>query len=157
MKDVEILRRHSSSLSKMAALKFQQHQLTLLKLEDTEFKWYPVIEEDFAKSLYLEKILRLLCDSQPADYEHLLAVRGVGPKTVRALALVGEVIYAAKPSYEDPARYSFAHGGKDATPYPVDRATYDRTIQVLKEAVQHCRLSPYEKDQVVRRLKSSSD
>ena len=157
MKDVEILRRHSSSLSEMAALRIQQHQLTLLRLEDTEFHWHPVVHEDFSKSLYLEKILRLLCDSQPADYEQLLAVRGVGPKTVRALALVGEVIYGAKPSYEDPARYSFAHGGKDATPYPVDRATYDKTIQVLKEAVQHCRLSPYEKDQVVRRLKSGSD
>ena len=55
-------------------------------------------------------------------------MKGVGPKTVRALALVGEVIYGAAPSYEDPARYSFAHGGKDATPYPVDRVTYDQTI-----------------------------
>lgn len=53
----------------------------------------------------------------------LAGIKGVGPKTVRALALVGEVVFGARPSYEDPARYGFAHGGKDATPYPVDRPT----------------------------------
>ena len=123
-----------------------------MKLEDTEFKWHPVVNEDFSKSCYLEKILQLVCDVQPENYETLLAVRGVGPKTVRALALVGEVIYGAKPSYEDPARYSFAHGGKDATPYPVDRETYDKIIAVLKEAVGRSRISPYEKDRAIGRL-----
>ena len=73
-----------------------------------------------------------LCDQKPENYEKLLATPGVGPKTIRALALVAEIIYGAKPSYEDPARYSFAHGGKDATPYPVDRQTYDQTIEKLK-------------------------
>jgi len=53
------------------------------------------------------------------------------------LALVAEVIYGAKPSYEDPARYSFAHGGKDATPYPVDRETYDQTIEKLKKFAKY--------------------
>ncbi|KPK54725.1 MAG: hypothetical protein AMS22_05375, partial [Thiotrichales bacterium SG8_50] len=103
-------------------------------------------------SRYLEKILRLVCDTQPESYETLLAIQGVGPKTVRALALVGEVIYGAEPSYEDPARYSFAHGGKDGTPYPVDRDTYDKTIAILKKAVRHARFSPYEKDRAIERL-----
>jgi len=120
-----------------------------LKLEDTEFKWHPVVNEDFSKSRYLEKILQLVCDVQPENYEKLLAIKGVGPKTVRALALVGEVIYGAEPSYEDPARYSFAHGGKDATPYPVDRETYDKTIAMLKDAVGRSRISPYEKDRTI--------
>ena len=73
-----------------------------------------------------------MCDNKPDNYENLLATHGVGPKTIRALALVAEIIYGAKPSYEDPARYSFAHGGKDATPYPVDRETYDQTIAKLR-------------------------
>ena len=136
----------------MVSLKHKEQQLTLLQLEDTEFKWHPVVNEDFSKSRYLEKILRLVCDAQPENYETLLAIQGVGPKTVRALALVGEVIYGANPSYEDPARYSFAHGGKDGTPYPVDRDTYDKTITTLKEAVGHTRISPYEKDRAIGRL-----
>ena len=153
MKDIEILRKYSSNLSNMVSLRYKGQQLTLLKLEDTEFKLHPVVSEDFSQSRYLEKILRKLCDREPEHYEQLLAVRGVGPKTVRALALVGEVIYGATPSYEDPARYSFAHGGKDKIPYPVDRETYDKTISVLAEAVRHSRISPYEKDRAIKRLR----
>lgn len=156
MKDIEILRKHSSSLSKMVSMKYQREQLTLLKLEDTEFKWHSVVNEDFSKSRYLEKILQLVCDVQPENYEKLLAIQGVGPKTVRALALVGEIIYGAEPSYEDPARYSFAHGGKDATPYPVDQETYDKVIAVLKDAVERSHVSPYEKDRAIGRLAGST-
>ena len=81
-----------------------------------------------------------------------MATEGVGPKTIRALSLVAEIIYGAAPSYEDPARYSFAHGGKDATPYPVDRVTYDQTISMLQNAVRRTRLAPPEKDKILRRL-----
>jgi hypothetical protein len=115
-----------------------------------------VIHEDFSRSRYLEKILRKLCDIQPKNYEKLLATDGVGPKTVRALALVAEVIYGAKPSYEDPARYSFAHGGKDGTPFFVDRNTYDKTIATLVQAVQRSRIQAYEKDRALKRLTKSS-
>jgi len=152
MKDIEILRKHSSHLSKMVSLKHKGQQLTLLQLEDTEFKAHPVVCEDFSRSRYLEKILSKLCDRQPGNYEQLLAIKGVGPKTIRALALVAEVIYGAKPSYEDPARYSFAHGGKDATPYAVDRDTYDKTIATLAKAVRRSRISPYEKDRAIKRI-----
>jgi hypothetical protein len=154
MKDIEILRKHSSHLSKMVKLRYGGEQLTLLKLEDTEFKAHPVVCEDFSQSRYLEKIIRKLCESRPEDYEGMLAIEGVGPKTVRALALVAEVIYGASPSYEDPARYTFAHGGKDGTPYPVDRATYDKTIATLAQAVRKTRLAPTEKDKAIRRIES---
>jgi hypothetical protein len=72
---------------------------------------------------------------QPKTMEELLLIEGVGPKTIRALSLVSEVIYGAKPSFEDPARYTFAHGGKDGTPYPVDRQTYDETIKIFNKAL----------------------
>ncbi len=152
MKDIEILRKHSSDLSKMVCMRIKGEQLTFLKLEDTEFKYHPVIHEDLSRSRYLEKILQKLCDTQPENYERLLAFEGVGPKTVRALALVAEVIYGAKPSYEDPARYSFAHGGKDGTPYWVDRDTYDKTIATLVQAVHRSRIEAYEKDKAINRL-----
>jgi hypothetical protein len=152
MKDIEVLRKYSTNLSETASIRYKGQQLTLLKLEDTEFKWHPVVNEDFSKSHYLEKILQLVCDVRPGNYEKLLAIQGVGPKTVRALALVGEVIYGAKPSYEDPARYSFTHGGKDATPYPVDRDTYDQTIATLSEAIRRSHISPYERDKALKRI-----
>ncbi len=132
MKDIRLLRKYYTPLSQMMEVKKGQQRLKFLNLENKEFKWHPVVKEDFSKSKYLEKILWRLCDYQPENYEKLLAMEGVGPKTIRALALVSEIIYGAKPSYEDPARYSFAHGGKDATPYPVDCKTYDQTIEKLK-------------------------
>lgn len=128
-------------------------QLTLLNLENKEFKWHPVAAEDFNKSKYLEKILWQVCDQKPESYEKLLSMEGVGPKTVRALSLVSEVIYGAKPSYEDPARYSFAFGGKDATPYPVDRANYDRAITFFRNVVPKMKVSPLEKNKMMERLK----
>lgn len=67
MKDIEILRKHSSHLSKMISLKYRNEQLTLLKLENTEFQVHPVICEDFSRSRYLEKILAKLCDTKPGN------------------------------------------------------------------------------------------
>lgn len=152
MKDIEILRRHSSKLSKTVTLKTGDQQLTFLELTDREFHHHPVVNENFSKSKYLEKILQKVTYYKPQDYESFVAMEGVGPKTVRALSLVSEVIYGAKPSYEDPARYSFAHGGKDATPYPVDRKTYDQTIAILQNAVSKSRINVVEKDKALKRL-----
>lgn len=153
MKDVQILRKHSSGLSQMLVMKDKNdRQLTLLNLENKEFRWHPVAAEDFSKSKYLEKILWTVTDRKPESYEKLLSMEGVGPKTVRALSLVSEVIYGAKPSYEDPARYSFAFGGKDATPYPVDRANYDRAIIFFRNVVPKMKISPFDKNKLMGRL-----
>ena len=158
MKDIQLLRKYSSPLSQSAQFENARgEQLTLLNLETREFKSHPVVHENFAKSKYLEKVLAKVTDQKPESYEKLIALPGVGPKTVRALALVGEVIYGAMPSYEDPARYSFAHGGKDATPYPVDKPTYDQTIAILGEAVRKTRLSPDEKRKALGRLGKSGE
>jgi hypothetical protein len=91
------------------------------------------------------KALELAYELQPSSYEELIALRGLGPKHIRALALISELIYGASPSCKDPAKFSFAHGGKDGTPFPVDRATYDRTIQTLHEAVEEAKLDKMEK------------
>lgn len=152
-RDFEILRKHQSELSRMVSAKARDGgKTTLLELAGVEFKHHQVEFEDFTKSKYLEKIINRLNEIQPKSYEDFLATEGVGPKTVRALALVSEVIYGAAPSYEDPARYSFAHGGKDGTPYPVDRKTYDQTIESLQKAVRKSKINPLEKDKALRRL-----
>lgn len=133
MKDIKILTRYSTKLNQMLKIGNTKKQLTLLNLENKEYSYHPVINEKFFKNKYLAKILYKLTELKPENYEKLLSVYGVGPKTIRALTLVSEVIYGAKPSYEDPARYGFAFGGKDATPYPVDRKSYDEVIKVFKK------------------------
>ena len=77
---------------------------------------------------------------------------GVGPATVRALSLVADLIYGAPASTRDPAMYSFAHGGKDGYPYPVDRKGYDRTIAILGNAVRRAKLGDRDKVDALRRL-----
>jgi len=101
---------------------------------------------------YLRKILLRTYETAPADFEALLSIKGVGAKTLRALALTAELIYGTRASLKDPARYSFAHGGKDGTPYPVDRATYDKTIEVMRHALNRAKIDRNEKLQAFRRL-----
>jgi len=152
MKDVQILRKHYSEFSQSLKLRQDQQTLTLLNLENREFVWHPVVTEDFSKSKYLEKVLYKVCETKPENYERLVSLEGVGPKTVRALSLVSEVIYGAKPSYQDPARYSFAHGGKDATPYPIDRPTYDSTISFFQKIIEKLKIPLSEKRKLENRL-----
>lgn len=152
LKDIQLLRKHYTSVSRTATFKKGEDVLKLAAFDGVEFKHHSVELEDFSKSKYLEKILAKVSYEQPNTYEKLVATEGVGPKTIRALSLVAEIIYGAQPSYDDPARYSFAHGGKDATPYPVERETYDQTIDMLQKAVRRTRLSPAAKDKVLRRL-----
>ncbi len=152
LKDLELLRSHRNSVSNMISFKDKSDKYTFLRLAGVEFKHHGVELEDFSKSKYLDRILQKVAEINPTSYEQILSTEGVGPKTIRALSLVSEVIYGAEPSYEDPARYSFAHGGKDATPYPVDRKTYDHTIEVLKNAVSKTKLNYSEKSKAIERL-----
>ena len=90
---------------------------------------------------------------QPTNYEELLSVQGIGPGAVRALALVSQIIYGAKPSWQDPVKFSFALGGKDGVPFPVDRPSYDQTIQHLSHLIEKARLDGGEKYAALKRLK----
>lgn len=153
MKEIKLIRKYFTPLCQTVTLKTGDEQLTLLNLETKEFSDHPVVEEDFSRSRYLEKVLGAVCEQRPESYENFVAIKGVGPKTVRALALVAEVIYGARPSYEDPARYSFAHGGKDGTPYPVDRETYDQTIRTMSDLVNKSRIEWTEKRKILASLR----
>lgn len=100
----------------------------------------------------VRQVLLKTHDRQPEEFEVLLGMPGVGAKTIRALCLIAELVYGAKPSFRDPARYSFAHGGKDGHPYPVDRETYDRSIEVLHKAIEQSKVGRTEKIGAIRRL-----
>jgi hypothetical protein len=91
-------------------------------------------------------------DRGPLDFAELLLVPGVGARTVRALALVAEVVHGAPCRFSDPARFSLAHGGKDRHPYPVPTKVYDHTIAVMKSAVVKAKLGREEELAAIRRL-----
>jgi hypothetical protein len=101
---------------------------------------------------YLEKILLKTYERAPEDFETLLGIEGVGPKTLRALALASELVHGTPASLRDPARFAFAHGGKDGTPFPVDKLTYDRTIEILNKALNRSSIERSEKVKAFKRL-----
>lgn len=101
---------------------------------------------------HLHSVLLSTYERAPESFEALLGLEGVGPRTLRALALVSEVIWGTPASTRDPARFAFAHGGKDGTPFPVDRATYDRTIDVLHRAMARAQVDRSEKVEALKRL-----
>ncbi len=91
------------------------------------------------------KTMKQIYDFQPSNYEELLSLKGVGPATVRGLALIGELVYGEKPSWEDPVKYSFAYGGKDGVPFPVDRRAMDESTQMLRDTVKAARIGDKER------------
>jgi uncharacterized protein len=101
---------------------------------------------------HLRKILVKTYERAPENFETLLGMPGVGPKTLRALSLASELVHGTSASMRDPARFAFAHGGKDGTPFPVDRATYDKTIEVLSGAINRAGVDRSEKVQAFKRL-----
>jgi hypothetical protein len=98
--------------------------------------------------------MREIYDIHPTNYEELLSTPGVGPNTVRALALISDLIYGEKPSWVDPIRYCFAHGGKDKIPHPVDLSTYSDSIEMLEDAIKQAKLGDHEKLNALKRLRN---
>jgi len=98
-------------------------------------------------------MLRQVYEFQPRNYEELLSFKGVGPATVRGLALVAELVYGEKPSWDDPVKYSFSYGGKDGVPFPVNRRAMDESIQLLRQTVQAARIGDKEKTGSLMRLR----
>lgn len=108
-----------------------------------------------AKDVDLKRLgamLWLTHEKQPSDFESLLLLEGMGPRTLQSLALVSEVIYGTASRFDDPARFSFAHGGKDGHPFPVPVNVYDETLGVLSKAVQRAKLGNSDKLQAIQKL-----
>ncbi|MDH5595450.1 MAG: DUF763 domain-containing protein [Candidatus Bathyarchaeota archaeon] len=99
------------------------------------------------------KSVKKAYEFRPKNYEELLGIRGIGPATVRGLALISELIYGEPPSWKDPVKYSFAYGGKDGVPHPVDRKAMDESIRVLENAVENTRIGDRERLRSLQRLR----
>jgi hypothetical protein len=104
----------------------------------------------------LGTILWLAHDKKPKDFEELLLLQGLGPRTLQSLALVSEVIHGTPSRFKDPARFSFAHGGKDGHPFPVPTRVYDETIGTLRNAVEKAKLGNTDKQEAIKALTTIS-
>lgn len=120
-----------------------------------EFKMprhHPVLDMDLSDREF--EVLKRAWELQPSDYEEMVSLEGMGPKKIRALALISDLVYGSNPSWKDPVKYSFTHGGKDGYPYPVDREVYDHSIKTLKEALEEAKLEKKDKYHAFKRLES---
>ena len=104
----------------------------------------------------LGAVLSQAYESQPEDFETLLLTPGLGPRTVQSLTLVSEVIYGTPSRFSDPARFSFAHGGKDGHPFPVPLKVYDETIRVLGDSIEKSKLGYDDKSKCLKRLHAAA-
>lgn len=100
----------------------------------------------------LGAMLWLAHEKKPSDFEELLLLEGMGPRSLQALALVSEVIYGKPSRFQDPARFAFAHGGKDGHPFPVPVKIFDQTIDVLQNAIHRAKLDRTDKLQAIKSL-----
>jgi len=152
---VDIARENPRKIARMLGSLKQEKQRIL-------DEWMPKVSED--ETYRIRKILSMplrinwkavsrAYEFQPRNYEELLSIRGIGPATVRGLALISELIYGEEPSWRDPVKYSFAYGGKDGVPFPVDRKAMDESIKVLRDAVENAKIGKNEKLLIFKKLK----
>lgn len=118
-------------------------------------------EITFLRSHYIKNMgrrnietLKKAYEIQPKNYEELVAIKGIGAKAIRSLALVSDLIYGTKASWKDPVKFSFALGGKDKIPYEIDRKHYDENIEILRSAVDEARIGDKDKLNAIRRLQN---
>ena len=100
----------------------------------------------------LGAVLWLAHEQQPKDFEDLILLNGVGPRTLHSLALVSEVIHGTPSRFSDPARFSFTHGGKDGHPFPVPIKVYDEVIDTLQNAISRSKLGVNDKNAAIKKL-----
>lgn len=129
---------------------FKRKNNQTLLTDFTMPKHHPVLDEDLSDNEY--EVLKAAWEIQPENYEELILLKGIGPKKIRALALISDLVYGKEASWEDPVKYSFTHGGKDGFPYPVDKEVYDNSIKVMKNAIEESKLKNDDKLKAIKRL-----
>lgn len=116
---------------------------------------HEVLEQDVDLKR-LGGVLATAYESQPENFEELMLTPGLGPRTLQSLALVSEVIYGTPSRFNDPARFSFAHGGKDGHPFPVPLKIYDESIRILHESIEKSKLGFKDKSECIKRLHATA-
>ena len=123
--------------------------------EAQRFVLMPAHHDVRAKDIDLKRlgsVLALAHDTDLSGFDELLLLKGVGPRTLQSLTLVSEVIHGTPSRFSDPARFSFAHGGKDGHPFPVPLKTYDETLGILRNALDRAKIGHSDKTQAIKNL-----
>jgi len=156
----EECRKTSTDLAKEGPKKLMKIFKSLRPMNQSSLApWIPGLKEEREKSLDVYasrpnwKALKRAYEIDPKDYEELLSIRGIGPATVRGLAMVSDLIYGEEPSWRDPVKYTFAFGGKDGIPFPVNRRAMDEAIEILENALEQAKIDRREKLRMIERLK----
>ncbi|MEM3061377.1 MAG: DUF763 domain-containing protein, partial [Candidatus Bathyarchaeia archaeon] len=121
--------------------------------ESSDLRTQSLLEYSVIPSRINWEALKRAYEIQPENFEELLAVKGIGPATVRGLALISDLIFGQPPSWKDPAKFSFAFGGKDGIPFPVDKESMDKSIEILLNAIYEAKIGRREKLSAIKRLK----
>ncbi|MEM3507579.1 MAG: DUF763 domain-containing protein [Candidatus Bathyarchaeia archaeon] len=122
--------------------------------EDFNLKTKNFFEYSVIPSRINWEALEKAYEIQPRNFEELLAIDGIGPATVRGLALISDLIFGQSPSWKDPAKFSFAFGGKDGVPFPIDKKSMDNSIEILLSAIYESKIGKKEKLNAIKRLKT---
>jgi uncharacterized protein len=148
-----------SSVSKVSSVLASMRRDTLDRWfnSNSVSEYGPTGNNDFIEHYEMPRkldwnLFKRIYDIHPQNYEQLISIPGVGPATVRALSLIGEIIYGSKASWQDPVKYNFAHGGKDGVPYPVARKVYDNSIRYLSSAIEGAEIERDERIQSLKKL-----
>lgn len=134
---------------------FKDTEMPSVEIQSGRSIVMPTHHEVLAQDVDLKRlggVLATAYESQPKDFESLMLTPGLGPRTLQSLALVSEVIYGTPSRFKDPARFSFAHGGKDGHPFPVPLKIYDESIRILRESIEKSKLGYKDKSECIRRL-----
>jgi hypothetical protein len=142
----------NATKAKILDIAHEKPELMLQQIRHLMMPGHHEVRSEDVNLKRLGAILWLAHDSQPKDFEELLLLQGVGPRTVQSLALVSEVIHGTPSRFNDPARFSFAHGGKDGHPFPVPTTTYDEVISTLQKAVQRARIGQNDKAEAIKKI-----
>jgi hypothetical protein len=150
MSSVMNITKNQENVSRMGPLDnwITGHDATNLETEQNDYH-----TEHFEMPRRLNwNLFKKIYDIQPTNYEQLISIPGFGPAAVRALSLIGEIIFGTKSSWQDPVKFNFAHGGKDGVPYPVARKTYDKSISYLSSAIEGAEIEREERIQSLKKL-----
>lgn len=159
-KDAEATRGRILDFSKLNPDKaIQEVKSAITSLSEQRSIVMPAHHEVRAEDVNLKRLGGVLATayaSDPKDFESLLLTPGLGPRTIQSLTLVSEVIYGTPSRFTDPARFSFAHGGKDGHPFPVPIKIFDESIRVLHESIEKSRMGYKDKSECIKRLHTTA-
>lgn len=157
IKEIQNVFKHEENINKINSIKNNNILIAQNKTiaSETRSIVMPHHHEVRPKDVNLKRLGAVLAtayESQPQNFEGLLLTPGLGPRTIQSLTLVSEVIYGTPSRFTDPARFSFAHGGKDGHPFPVPLKIYDDSIRILHESIERSKLGYKDKSECIKRL-----